>query len=205
MALSGQSISVDGHTYTFTGWFGHAALNDNDEVAFVAEFVDDITGIRKPGVWLSSGGSLRLIADVIDGLPAIVPGGNIDSVAGVAINSRGQIAFQTLHGIWATDRYGVVQPIAQIGGTVDLDDGPGENLQTIHSLDVSLNDRQSGRVNGFNDRGEVAFSARFADFYLYDAVFVSSAVAIPEPLSSVQIILILIAIATKRPRRQHSL
>jgi hypothetical protein len=184
LALIGQTVTIDGHDYTFTGAFGLTAMNDNDQVAFAADYLDSLTGVTQPGIWLSSAGDLQLIGGIFDGLPGLYPSQSIYGnypPSGITINNRGQVAFETGLGIWATDRAGVLRLVAIRGQRIDIDNGPGENWQTIDGFRANLNDRDSGRAQGFNDRGELVFQVQYSLYSTAGGVFLSRVATIPEP------------------------
>jgi hypothetical protein len=105
------------------------------------------------------------------------------------VNRAGQVAFEAgvnnsfLGHIFATDRQGNLRLIARAGSQIDVDDGPGVDLRTISQVffesdgHVGVED-----LKGFNDRGQLAFYALFADGS--SGVFVSNLVAVPEPASA---------------------
>ena len=99
-----------------------------------------------------------------------------------ALNSAGQTAFiadlsDGGAGIWATDRTGVLQLIAQRGGSLEV--APGD-VRTIDWLAFRTGDIYYTTFDtGLNDLGQVAFWAQFTDGT--GGIFVSNAVAVPEP------------------------
>jgi hypothetical protein len=125
----------------------------------------------------------------------LAPGTNdvFVSLAGSTVNARGQVAFSARtvdfsaqhHGIWAQDRKGILQLIVNAGDLLDVSDDPAApDLRTVQYLSFGEGgDFGSTRVAGFNDLGQVAFFARFTDGT--SGVFVSNAVAVPEPASFV--------------------
>jgi hypothetical protein len=181
LALSGETNSLNGHNYTFTGPFGPTAMDDNDDGTFAADYLDSVTGVTQPGIWLFSAGHLRLIGGIVDGLPDEDPAQPNYGISGITVNNRGQVAFEMGVGIWATDSSGVLRLIVRRDEQIDVDNGTGENLQTVDWIRANLNDRGSGRPNGFNDRGESVFQVQDSIYSTGDGVFMSRAVAIPEP------------------------
>jgi hypothetical protein len=104
------------------------------------------------------------------------------------LNDVGQTAFFALltdsegasagRGIWATDRSGDLQLIVRSGDLMEV--APGD-FRTIGGIEIAP-DRTGngdGRPSYFNNRGQLAFAARFTDGTA--GIFVSNRVAIPEP------------------------
>lgn len=105
-----------------------------------------------------------------------------------AINAMGNIAFQLQYastpsgptgrsGIWAEDIYGDLQLIAAVGFPLEI--APGDTRIVRDLFFHGSGNNESGQRSGFNDRGQVAFWARFTDDSA--GIFVSNLVAIPEP------------------------
>lgn len=135
------------------------------------------------------------------------------------VNNAGQVAFlSTLsgagsshdRGIWAQDRAGQLQLIVREGDVFDVSD-PGEpaDLRTIQYLSfygnrgISTSTVLHGPAYGtaFNDRGQLAFAAEFTDGSF--GVFVSNAVAVPEPMSALMLVGgVLMAAAYRTTRRR---
>lgn len=146
---------------------GVAVLNNAGDVGFVAcACGDDV----RYGIWLvRADGSSRLIA--IRG--QIAPG-----AGGVAfgeiqraptLNARGQAAFlsglassgASDEGIWATDRSGALQLVARRGQ--DLEVAP-DDVRIVEAVRLVLNGGGgNGLGSSLNDRGELAFSAKFTN------------------------------------------
>jgi hypothetical protein len=95
-------------------------------------------------------------------------------VAGQGISSTND------EGLWAQDRNGELQMIVREGMTIDVDNGITEDLRTVWMID------RRG-LHRFNDRGQIVFAVRFTDGT--SGVFVSNAVAVPEPNSLGQAVL----------------
>lgn len=103
------------------------------------------------------------------------------------INSLGQVAFHLQYnsisgssarsGIWAQDINGNLQLIAAVGFPLEI--APGDTRIVRDLLFHGSGNNESGQRSGFNDRGQVAFWARFTDDSA--GIFVSNLVAIPEP------------------------
>jgi len=90
---------------------------------------------------------------------------------GVLNSSSGAINF----GIWAEDLTGVLRLIVRTGDLLDVDDGPGTDFRTINSLAFSGSVDELAPADGFNNLGQLAFTARFTDGS--GGVFVSDLVA----------------------------
>ncbi len=109
----------------------------------------------------------------------------------LVMNASGQMAFlATLVGssrfdlstaLFAQDLAGDLRLIASTGTLLDVSDDPlSPDLRLISRIAfLSGSGNDDGRPSGFNDRGEVAFYAEFANGSA--GVFVSSRVAVPEP------------------------
>lgn len=85
------------------------------------------------------------------------------------------------NGIWAQDLSGELKLIARTGDQLDVDDGPGTDFRTISDLSFigGVGAEDYVERSGFNDQGQLAFSATFTDGS--SGVFVSNLVAVPEP------------------------
>jgi hypothetical protein len=159
-------------------------LNDAGQTAFLAFHTGDGSiGTRSSICWESPEG-LTLVARSGDHAPGTPDGvvfmSSLDSAFNQPLlNNSGQIAFfgRTNYGrgIWATDRSGTLQLIARVGDLMEV--APGDvrrilDLGFASSVSVSPGDRS------FNDRGQIVFRASFAGS---SGIFVSNAVAVPEP------------------------
>ena len=95
-----------------------------------------------------------------------------------AINDAGQIAFRASAGgvgIWATDRAGILQRIIGSGDLLEV--APGD-FRTVSGA-TFLGGNYFGRSSsGLNNLGQIAFYASFTGGF---GIFVSNAVAVPEP------------------------
>jgi hypothetical protein len=125
----------------------------------------------------------------------------------VELNDAGQIAFQAKLtdgtnsfgiGIWATDRAGVLQLIARTGDLLEV--APGD-FRTIGGLLFGLYEptgNSDGRGSGFNNLGQLAFWSSFTDGS--SGIFVSNAVAVPEPSTILLLLSVACALAASRSR-----
>ena len=123
-----------------------------------------------------------------------------------AFNAHGQLAlygttssFGDEEGIWATNLAGDLVHIAHTGGTLDIDPGPAVNLKTVDFLRMySTTGKGDGRPSLFNDYGELVFFARFTDGT--QGIFLSRAVATPEPAAAYLALISLVALSPIRMR-----
>jgi hypothetical protein len=151
------------------------------------------------GIWKQEAdGSVRLVSR--EGSPAPdTPAGvhfSVDLTGGLhwqVMNRRGQVAFQAFvdgpgigipaPGIWAENSLGELHLIARVGEQLEV--APGD-FRTVASMDMFGSfsggfGNETGFPSGFNERGQVAFSASFTDGT--SGIFVSDVVAVPEPSS----------------------
>ena len=169
------------------------AFNDAGQAAFWAELIGaGVDASNNQSIWSEGAGDLHLVAQrehapgAADGVnfAALAQGGEVLP----ALNTAGQTAFVANlsdggAGIWATDRTGVLKLIVQTGGSLEV--APGDS-RTIYSLGFRTGDMYHTTFDsGLNDLGQVAFLTRFTDGT--SGIFVSSAVAVPEPTASVLI------------------
>jgi len=137
--------------------------------------------------------TLRTVALSEDAAPGTDAGVNFDSLSSPVLNGAGQTAFRAGltgtgvdgnndEGIFAEDLLGVLTLIAREGDLLDVDDGIGIDLRTISTIGFSgATGNEDGRASGFNDLGQLVFSASFTDGT--SGIFVSNLVAVPEPAS----------------------
>lgn len=152
--------------------------NDSDTVAFVATL--DAPGMDEDGasIWTAGTGPLDLVmrkGDPAPGAGEDVVFNTVQTGLDLRLNERGQTAFGATvegpgvdmgtFGIWAQDIHGDLQLIAMQGKMLEI--APGD-VREVSSL----------FFGEFNDRGELAFSAFFADGST--GLFVSR-VVVPEP------------------------
>lgn len=169
-------------------WLPSQILNDRGQVAFLGSMLDDgsggVTFLNSDGIWSEGFGSLALIARTGSPAPGLAATNPLQRILTLAFNNAGQAAFYGTdslrnNGLWAQDRAGVLRLIALSGQQIDVDDGPGLDLRTIADVHfVGGAGIGSGRGSGFNDLGQIAFSARFTDGTY--GVFVSNAATVPE-------------------------
>ncbi len=174
---------------SFDGFGAFAlVLNNGGQTAFIGSLTGTgVNGSSDLGVWSEKEGvGLALVARAGD--PAPDTGGvNFSNFTNLILNDAGQIAFRgegtgtgVGSGIWAEDPSGVLRLIARSGDLLDVDDGPGTDFRTIRFLNfIGDSGNGDGRPSGFNNLGQLAFSASFTDGT--SGIFVSNLVAIPEP------------------------
>src|SRR5262249_8782714 len=127
------------------------------------------------------------------------------------LNNHGQMAFfgrltgpgvtaANNEGIWAQDLSGVLRLIVRSGDSLDVDDGAGVDLRMIKSIGVLDSPGLSTAVQRglqINDRGQVEFEALFTDGS--SGIFVSNAVAVPEPNTASFLLCVALTMAHKFP------
>ena len=162
--------------------FVSPVLNNGGQTAFVGFLNSSST--TNSGIWSEGGGSgLALVAR--EGNAAPGTSDNFTSFGNSPVlNNAGQTAFfgfldssgSTDGGIWAEDPSGVLTLIAREGDLLDVDDGSGTDFRTISNLTFTGDaGNGDGRRSGFNDLGQLAFSASFTDGT--SGVFISDLVA----------------------------
>jgi hypothetical protein len=192
--LTPQDVTPEGDR---VGSFVNCCLTTND--------VGDV-GLRtdRGGIWIANAdGELRRVVDHGQAAPEI-DNGRFSSMESMAINKRGSAAFAAtviiFHGIasnnepittmttgvWAEDADRQLQLIVKEGDLIDLDEGPGIDLQSLKSAEVL----------GFADFGRLALGFHFSESY---GVFMS--LPVPEPSTSLQSWLAAIGVAFRPARR----
>jgi hypothetical protein len=190
---------------------GQFALNNAGQAA--VEWSLRGTGIgnnNRSGIWSHSGdGALELLVREGDPAPDTADGVVFDDsldlevpifADALSLNDSGQHAFSANvrgpgvttannFGVWAQDRAGAWRLIVRTGEMLDVDDGPGIDMRTVQ--DILLGG------DFLNDRGQVAFHARFTDGSR--GIFISNVVAVPEPSSVGLIAICLLAKLGLRP------
>jgi len=168
-------------------------MNGAGRIAIVAA-VDGaaVTPTSEVGLWssgLSADGSLELVARQGDAAP-----GGTGTIFGVflepSMNSAGQTAFMATGydpavppsmsqsvGIWGEDRSGALRLVVESGQWLEIT--PGDVRQLASVSFTSESGGEDGKPRGFNDVGLVTFHATFVDGS--SGIFVSSALAVPEP------------------------
>ena len=170
--------------------FRDPALGEGGHAAFAASLLKG--NVMTESIWHADpSGELKMVAR--QGAPAPGTDDVFVDFGTSTVNARGQLAFSARtvdfsplhHGIWAQDRNGVLRPIVKAGDSLNVNDNPATpDLREVQYLSFSEGGSfGSDRITGFNDLGQVAFFARFTDGT--SGVFVSNAVAVPEPSSIV--------------------
>ncbi|HVU86542.1 MAG TPA: PEP-CTERM sorting domain-containing protein [Pirellulales bacterium] len=194
---NGTNFSLD----AFSNYPTNSALigplvNAQGQVAFSA-YVDK-PGSPIPmhsggGIWAGLPGHLNLIAQIGQQAP-VAPLSNLTFMSfspnlptpypTLAMNDAGQVAFTaTLSdnstGIFGTDRAGQLREIVRPGDTIQVAPGDFRTVLGISFLGGSGN--ADGRPDGLSDNGQVAFWAVYSGGG--SGIFVSNALAVPEPSS----------------------
>ncbi|WP_428307662.1 DUF7453 family protein [Lacipirellula sp.] len=194
--------------YLPSGGTGSVSFNDAGQVAFIGALEGTgVTETNQVGVYSDVGGNglqkITRTGDLAPGTgPSIVFAG-LQTFWGLAFNERGQTAFYSRlagpgvdssnnAGIWAQDVNQNLKLIVRLGDMLDVsDDASNPDLRMVSYVDL-FGDRKWS----LNDRGQIAFHARFTDGS--EGIFVSNAVAIPEPAAAV---LLALAVAPMLARR----
>ena len=155
------------------GSFDFVAINENGEVLFRADF-EGQTALSDHAIYLSSGGSLELIAYQGDAAPGTEPGVKFDELLNLSFNDAGQIVFAAAldgDGIDETEEAiylysdGELSLIARIGEMFDVDDDPAiEDLREIDQISIAdgasfINSMESS----LSAAGNVTFGLKFTD------------------------------------------
>jgi len=192
-----------------------AVLDPQGHVAFNAYLRG--TGVEFPyntSIWSNRGGALALIARGGEAPPGAAADRLYGTMADPHVNASGRIAFSAQlrdsmtkalvgSGIWAEDVNGVLRSIVQTGDVLDIGGGSFRTVErAVFAGRVQAQTRYYPRGSGFNDRGQVAFSALFTDGSY--GVFVSDLVAVPEPGAVLVLmgLLPLIVLKSWKPSRQ---
>jgi len=155
-------------------------LNDAGQIAFIDRLSDSSGSAAGIGLWSGSPGSLALVARDGDHAPGTALGTNFTGFANSQVlNSAGQVALiagltNGKSGLWATDRNGVLQYILCKGDLLEVSPGDFRTVADFGFFGESGNG--DGRPSGFNNLGQLAFTASFTDGT--SGAFVSNAVAL---------------------------
>lgn len=182
-----------------------AVINGQGEVVVLAYLKGEGVGSEnQESLWRLKGDSLELIAR--QGDP--IPGGDSQylGLGSYAINGAGQVAFMSTRREFGnfSDQLLVQNPdgslieIASTGSLLEVAPGDLRLLTQISFLGGS--GLEDGRRVGFNERGQVAFRAEFADGSM--GLFVSSLAAIPEPNGAASLAVGVMGSTTIRQRRR---
>jgi hypothetical protein len=182
-------------------------LNSKGQIAFVGRLSGDGVDLSNDtALWSDASGSLALIAREGDLAPG-TSGGRFHEIDGtLALNSGGQVAFGARlqghshawpgpFGIWAQDKSGTLRLVALVGETVEVGPGDFRSFSNVN-FDCCAGGEEQNQY--FNERGQVAFVARFTDGS--EGIFVSDVATVPEPGSLALISIGLIGFLVKLPR-----
>ena len=167
-------------------------VNHSGDVAFASLLSGlGVSETNDSALWSTALSGTHLVAregDRAPGTPEGVLFGWFD-YSEYSINKLGQTAFlgvmtgpgiqlyQNDIGIWAEDKFGVLQLIVREGQMLEVAPGDSRKVKDLNFISGSGN--EDGRQSGFNERGQVAFWAAFQDGS--SGIFVSDAVLVPEP------------------------
>jgi hypothetical protein len=219
IANTGQQVPglPPGVTFAeFSSW-QFPILNDIGHLVFRARLLGG--GIDNQSLWLARDGALELVARTGEHAPGTPDGVLFQAHFGEYysmpfLNDADQIAFRSTlvgigidstndEGIWASDRSGVLQLIARSGDVLEV--APGD-FRTISSLELeradSTNTPRPNNSTALNELGQLVFVARFTDGS--SGIFVSNAVAVPEP-STIALLLLGLFLAIRFPRYATSI
>ena len=183
------------------------SLNDQGEIAFTAVLAgNDVTNANNSAIFGDVGGTLSLVAREGDAAPGAGEGVLFGSLREPTLNNQGDIAFGALltgtgvtnannSGIFL-ESDGMLSLLVREGDIIDLGDG---DLATIISLSFGN--------NGFNDLGQIVFSANTSNgsglFLASPDGIVVSPVPLPAALPLMASGLLgLVAIARRRKSAQ---
>jgi hypothetical protein len=168
-------------------------ISDKRDVVFRAEI--DGPGLHDAeSVWIgSSSSNIRPLLVEGDNVPerSAVVFGSMTSTSGdlisqLTMNKNSQVAFlasvsgigsDLRRGLFATDVFGSLHAIVVYGDMIEVSPGIFRQVN-----DINFDGGRFTPGSGLNDLGEVAFSVQFTDGS--GGVFISSAVAIPEPATT---------------------
>lgn len=163
-------------------------FNDDGHTAFRAELQGNGVGETNDwGIWKETAGDgLDLVVREGEVAPGTEAGVKFRSFSNLAFNDNGQTAFlgklvgegvnsPVDDGLWAEDVLGNLTLIVREGDQIDVDEGPLVDLRTVERIAFP------DSTTGINDLGQVGFFATFTDGS--QGIFLSNAVAVPEPTS----------------------
>jgi hypothetical protein len=192
----------------FSTFVSEICLNNAGQIAFRATLAGlGVTGQNSAGLWAGSPEKLQLVARTGDPAPGI-SGATFSTLSLqrlFTLNDLGQLAFiAQLAGpgittandssIWATDVSGALHLIAREGDAIDVAAGTSRTIS-----ELLLREGAVSESIALNNRGQVAFRARYSDG---EGVFISNAVAVPEP-TALLLVLAACPLATLRHRRSR--
>jgi hypothetical protein len=168
--LPGMATDVHLSSFSLRG----VMLNDAGHMAFSAYLAGPgVTSANDLSVWLRRDDALQLVAREGELASGISGGVVYSTLVESALNAAGQVAYHVElsgpgvshaannnYGIWATDAAGNPQLIVRTGELIEV--APGD-MRTLKTVNVNLFTTNQGRPSGFNDRGQLTFSAEFTD------------------------------------------
>ena len=174
--------------------FGFPAHNASGQIAFRSNLLGaGVDATNNAAIYIGGSATLTQIAREGNQAPDADPGVLLgDLWEEPLLNALGQTAFETILtgkdvrdwndvGIYATDIDGDLVEIIREGKQIDVNEDPLiTDLRTVRTLSLfsSISDG-GGHRSGFNDKGQIAFVARFTDDS--EGIFLSNLVAVPEP------------------------
>jgi len=207
LAREGLPAPGTGSNVNFGNLNPPQVINENGRVAFWSRLIGNgVDSSNDEGLWSEGGGSgLELVVREGSAAPGVSEDvyfgsfmKNRGRYPGLVLNGQGRVAFlgpltgsgvsiRNDEAIFAEDRFGKLQLIVRNGDIIDVDDGVGTDLRTIARLYFFYGSgNQDGGRSGFNDFGQLAFTAEFIDGS--SGIFVSNLVAVPEPATWVLLI-----------------
>jgi hypothetical protein len=182
--------------------FDSIRLNGNGQMAFLGGLAGSgVTSSTDHAIWgENNGGALRVVAREGDPAPGLAAGFAFGSFGFISMNDVGQVVLDAdlsgpgldlsnNHGIWATDRNGVLRLLARYGDMFEVAPGDSRRIQWL-------------RYTGLSISGQILFSAHFTDGT--SGIFVSDAFAVPEPAASGLLVSAALGALSMRRRRTRS-
>ena len=169
------------------GGFSASLINHAGDVAFTAWLTGlDVDQSNNTGIWLEKDGETHLIAREGSPAPDMPAGVVFGDLGDFVINSTAQVAFEaglrgpdSSHGsLWALDRMGDLQLIAEAGDQIELAPSLTRSIKTPEIVGGSGGG--DGLPASFNDRGELVFLA-YVQPYFEQVILVSDLPTVPEP------------------------
>lgn len=182
------------------GAFATPYVNQTGDIAFLSVLQNNpgssgtaVSDNDNFGIWSEGGGNgLQLVAREGDHPVGTATNIEFADFGQYVLNARGQMAFEAIlrgpgvdatndSAIFAQDADGLLHLIAREGDSLDVDDGPGVDERTIAVLAFhGGTGNEDGSRSGFNDIGQLAFVANFADNT--SGIFLSDRVATTDLL-----------------------